>query len=206
MANQLLAEASEHYLEVKKDSPKHVRVMQLGEELKLKMLEDPGFRAFVGLPPRAEPQASFAGVSATTTSAPAVVSVNAETQQLLDRLAQNPAVVRHYSERIQPILMNRCSQSGCHSNSQTETAFIVLRPRGKNQSETTIANLRTVLQQIEAGAPQGGGKLIKYATTAHGNQKKPGIALHESKLANELINWIQLVRNPVFPAVGAAQR
>lgn len=113
-------------------------------------------------------------------------------------MAQSPEIARLFSERVQPILVNRCSQAACHG-SQSTNALKLTPPFGSSAARQSTANLNSVLQQLTR---EGGdvARLLRYATQPHGIQPAPAIALTETKLIQELESWIALVRNPVIQA------
>jgi hypothetical protein len=197
MVNQLLDEAVLHYREVAKQAGDHPRVKQLAVELKSQMLEVPEFRSYLGLAPISELVSRPTPAVNSAAAASPVVSASSTL-----RVVQHPQVVQNFSERIQPILMNRCSQAACHGI-QSQQRFQITEPYAKSSAETSSANLSSTLEQV-AESSNSISPLMIYATKAHGLQRKPGIAVTESGLIAELSNWIQFVQNPVVSAEGSS--
>ncbi len=188
--NQLLVHAIDHFEEVERQSPNHPSVKQLGAELQQKILGDESFRATAGLPPLTT--STFATSSPKTVNSVALASASSQ-------IAGHPQVGVYFNDRIQPILMNRCSQSACHG-ATSSNSLRLLEPRGNAYARVSSENLKQVLALVapdESGAP----RLLSFATKAHGTQRLPAIALTETPLIEELKKWIRFSENPVIPAV-----
>ncbi|MEZ6135038.1 MAG: hypothetical protein R3C53_09035 [Pirellulaceae bacterium] len=207
LTHGLRNEAVLHYGEVAKQAAGHPRVKQLAIEIKLKLLEVPEFRTFVGIEPVAGPPSLVQRSGAKQLGSPTqpgggsdVVSasgtLSADTLQM--NVVQHPQIVQQFSSRVQPILINRCSQAACHG-SQGSNALRLVAPFGRSSNELSSQNLASVLEQISPTSDQL-SPLLAYATTAHGLQRKPGIEVTESTLITELRNWIGFVQNPVVTA------
>ena len=191
LQNRLLVHAIDHFAEVEKHSPNHPAVNQLGAELQQKILSDEQYRAFAGLPVL---NAAPAVAAREPKAADSVLTASANAQ-----LAEHPQIAVYFNDRVQPILMNRCSQAACHGAASTN-ALRLIEPRGNAYARVSSENMKRVLALIdpdEAGTP----KLLSYATKLHGPQRLPGIALSESTLIDELKKWIHFSQNPVVPAV-----
>ncbi|MEM7478965.1 MAG: hypothetical protein AAF483_28615, partial [Planctomycetota bacterium] len=194
ISNGLLAEAADHYKAVAKEHPNHPRVKQLAQELKSKMLAVPGFREFLGLPPeKSAPVQQLNRIASDQTDASVAMASGFKAAMM------HPEIGARFSLRIQPILMNRCSQSACHG-SQGKSDLTLLAPYRSNYEKMTTSNLQSVLSQLSTDKKEI-SPLLKYATTAHGIQRQPGISITETGLLQELTNWIQFVQNPVTSAV-----
>ena len=190
LQNRLLAQAIEHFAEVEKQAPSHPAVTQLGAELQQKILSDEKYRSFAGLP--ALKVAPPVAVSPTKTDGVSQAGVNTQ-------VVEHPQVAVYFNDRVQPILMNRCSQAACHGASATNSLRL-FEPRGKAYARVSVENMKQVLALIEPDE-SGSPKLLSFATTPHGPQRLPGIAISESTLIDELKNWIRFSQNPVVPAV-----
>ena len=186
--HDLLSRAAEHYEAVTKLYPNHRSVIQLSAELESKMLADPEFRQFIGLPPQVP-----------------VVSAPPEGQQpevvaavSFDTGTVHPLVKQRFALRIQPILRNRCGLAACHG-ALAKSEFQLREPYAKAAQRITSENLQGTLRYV-IGTNDDPSQLVRYATTAHGIQEKPGISANEVMLTNELTAWVALVRNPVVSA------
>jgi hypothetical protein len=193
LQNQLLRQATEHYLEVVKQNADHPAVKQLGAELEQKILADEKFRVYVGLPPLT-PAPSLTAASSTESRAVTTASATSS-------LAAHPEVAMRFNDRVQPILLNRCSQAACHGTS-SDNALRLIEPVGKAFARVSSENMKHVLALIKP-IPDGTPKLLHFATKPHGLQREPGIALAETMLIEELKAWIRFSENPVVPAVAS---
>ncbi len=200
LVNNLLSQATEHYAETAKRAPDHARVKQLAVELADRLARDVEFREFMGLPPLASaPPPSVAPYGANASAAAAVVTASAYDSSV----AKHPEIARRFIERVQPILMNRCSQSACHG-AHSANKLRLLEPYSKTNARTSTENLASVLGQISHRQNEL-SPLVHFATQPHGTQKAPAIAVTESQLLAELHNWIEFARNPVVSAVVSDQ-
>lgn len=223
LSNGLLPQAAEHFSVVAQRNPNHPRVKQLGVELEEQLLRDEAFRKYLGMAPLTP--------AATVTTPSRIVSKNAATSAAVVTAstfeggsagypeAGHPEVVQRFTQRVEPILLSRCSQAACHGVRSTN-ALRLLEPFGRTHARTTSDNLVSVLQQIDgatsavaagdgaAGAVEAGegaavglSPLLQYATRAHGTQPAPAIPFTETRLVQELQGWIDFVHNPVVAAV-----
>jgi hypothetical protein len=202
MVNGLLEQAVEHYSQVAKHSPDHPRVKQLAVELERRLLQDPLFRQYLGLAPHptAVSGASPTGASNRAPGADESSSVVSAGGLQNSDMAMHPEIAHYFSNRVQPILMNRCSQSACHGV-QSSNSLRLLEPYAKAYAQVTAANLTSVLAQISTN-PTELSPLVQYATRAHGIQRTAAIAVTETNLVRELQEWIEFARNPVSAASG----
>ncbi len=208
LLNNLLAHAAEHYTETAQSSPDHPRVRQLGLAIQERMLQDENFRRYLGMEPIASPAHTVQTASANppsasvapTAVAPAVVTTNTSGLGIVEtNISSHPEIARRFNERVQPILLNRCSQAACHG-AQSKNALRLTSPYASAASRITSENLASVLKQVSA-TPNQISPLMHFATNAHGIQPAPAIAQAERKLIQELENWTAFVQNPVITAV-----
>ncbi len=192
MVNDLLDHAAEHYSETARRAPSHPRVKQLASELADRISRDAEFRIFAGLPPLADPAQTRA--TKPNNSSPVVTASTFESGG-----GNHPEITRRFVERVQPILMNRCSQAACHGG-QSSSRMRLLEPYHRANTRTASENLTNVLEQISLST-HALSPLEQYATRPHGTQTSPAIALTETGLLTEIRNWIDFVRNPVVTAV-----
>ena len=198
LQNKLIVQAIEHYSVVEKAAPDYPLVKQLGVELEQKILGDEKFRVFAGLAPLAEAKSVSTQIAASgsTSTDPARANAQASSTTMV---TDHPQIAVYFNDRVQPILMNRCSQSACHGVA-SKNELRILEPVGTAYSRVSSENLRSTLTQLTRDA-SGTPKLLSFATKPHGLQRQPAIALTETKLIEELKNWIQFSENPIVPAV-----
>ncbi len=187
----LIKHAAEHFLEVNKVESDDPRVRQLGVELRDKILADDEFREFAGLGPKP----STTEISPATTSLVSIASAQ-------EMPTLHPLAVSQFTERVQPILINRCSQAACHGFSSTNRLKLY-DPKGRNGSRVTSENLRQVLGLLSNKTPME-TELIRKAIQSHGIQKAPAISPAETDLLLALQAWVSFVKNPVVTANGSA--
>lgn len=199
LRNGMLDQATQHYQEVARRAGEHPRVKQLALQLERQLLEEPGFREFLGLAPIEQQQAANPSLAAPSLAAQKPSSSVTTASSYLSDVAFQPEIAARYSQKVQPILMNRCSQAACHG-AQSQNALRLLEPYGQQYARMSSENLRSVLGQIDSQIDQL-PRLIEYATKPHGIQRAAAIALTEVQLLSELRNWIEFVRNPVVAAV-----
>jgi hypothetical protein len=114
----------------------------------------------------------------------------------------HPHVVERFGERVQPLLISRCSQAACHGG-QAENRLRLINPNSKFFAQTSADNLASLLPFTQPDANEV-VPLLAYATQAHGLQRQPGVAITEASVVAELQAWVELVHNPVVTAVAAA--
>ena len=197
LLNGLLDEATAHYQLVAQSHGEHTRVKQLGKELEKKLLEIPGFRAYLGLAP-IEKQSPVVTASAVVPASDDGQSVD------IISTTMHPEIAALYSRKVQPILMNRCSQAACHGT-QTKTGLMIKQPYAREFARISTENLASVLKYVRRESKEI-SPLLKYATKAHGIQKQAAISVAETQLLKELSEWIQFVQNPVVSAVAVHER
>ncbi len=212
----LLEESILHYQRVSAVAGDHPRIRQLGVAIRQRILEDPEFRTYVGLDPRApspsqpgsQPYAttsavqpaSFPADSAAAEDADAAV---ADRRAAIEAALQNRGVALAFNQTIQPILLNRCSQAACHGPGST-TQWHLERPYRGHESEVTERNLRATLVFAVGSATPTDAPLLRRATQAHGTQRAPAISRAERYLIGQLEAWVRSAANPVVSAEASA--
>ena len=198
LANSLLSEAADHYQAAKKLKPKSPHVQRLAVDLKNKMLAEPAFRQYLGLPPVASGSAHSVASSKSATL-PSSDSGSKVATVSYESLVGNPVVATQFAQHIQPILMNRCSQAACHGYA-SKNDFKLLELSRKDHRQLTEKNMKSVLRFVAADDSMN-SVLLELATKAHGIQPRPGIEVREKELLSVLENWVKFVQNPVSSAV-----
>lgn len=199
--NDLSLEAIYHFEQVSQRHPDHPYVRKLGLELKQHLLTEPEFRSHLGLAPldTSDSNSAVAQVENASNSvvpASALDSAGAQGEQLLT----HPEVANFFAQRVQPILLNRCSQSGCHGGIGN-TDLRIRQPYKAEHARITAENLQSVLGH----ARDDEQRFLKYAMTAHSTLRKPAIAVTETQLINILSGWLEFAKNPVMSAVATSE-
>lgn len=102
------------------------------------------------------------------------------------------ALLRHFSSRVQPVLLNRCALAHCHGHA-ADNGFALRRVPGISQQprDITIHNLTATMQYM-AGSTPDETELIRRATTAHGKSTSKLLTI-SAKQRNLLAIWIGAV-------------
>ncbi len=201
LLNGLLSQAAEHYTIVVRSNANHPRVKQLGVELEEQLLHDQGFREYLGLGPPVQPATSADSPArsqvAPPPSQPSVVTAST----FATPSGLHPDIAKRFASRVEPILLNRCSQAACHGV-QGSSSLRLLEPYGKTHAQTAAGNLASVLKHVP-NDPNQIAPLLHFATHAHGIQREPALTATDPKLIQELQDWVGFVRNPVVSAVAS---
>lgn len=200
----LADEATLHYEKVAEKHAADPRVVQLRLQLEKKLLELPGFREFLGLKPKPVQRDSAVVTASAVESAGQGVSsqdANAVTAGGVSVAAtvMHPEIAAVFSRKIQPILVNRCSQAACHG-AFAKNKLVLHEPYARAYAKMSEKNLASVLKQVSANENEI-SPLLKYASSPHGLQRQAAISVTETQLLTELRNWIQFIQNPVVSAV-----
>lgn len=203
LANDLPNQAIEHYRLVAEQAADHPRVKQLAVELRKNLLADGAFRAYLGLAPQGQPDAhpatELVEQGAVEKVPTPVVPVSAASGNAA-QAAMHPQIAAKFTQRIQPILLNRCSQAACHG-ALGKNALRITEPYRAAYARITSDNLRNVLAYAETDGQAGIPVLLKFATQPHGIQREAAIGLTETQLLKDIGDWLEFVKNPVVPAV-----
>ncbi len=91
----------------------------------------------------------------------------------LDRMTQQlaPGVAELFTQTVQPILVNNCMTSGCHSRPERSEYYLLRPPHEQRPGRRlTQRNLYETLKWIDLNQPDR-SPLIQAATNPHGGQK-----------------------------------
>jgi len=91
----------------------------------------------------------------------------------LDRLVRTmpPGVVEHFKVTIQPLLLNNCTNAGCHGAQSTTKFTLVRLPLGNSSSlRLTQRNLFSTIEQLSPKSP-GESPLLTQSLHAHGGAR-----------------------------------
>ncbi len=108
------------------------------------------------------------------------------------------SVAQDFTRRVQPLLMNKCANAGCHGGGTDSSFQLASAHRG---SSPTIAerNLAAVLKQIDLAQPAKSPLLINVVGS-HGNLNTP---LFRGRLGAQqldiLRSWVSAAANDVSP-------
>lgn len=104
--------------------------------------------------------------------------------------------VEHFTRRVQPILVNNCTNGGCHRTGGAE-AFQLNRAwiHGMADRRSTFANLAAVLAAIDQEAPES-SPLLEAAGQPHAGMKQALFAGRHAELKAQLEAWVMGVAQP----------
>ncbi|MCC7087175.1 MAG: hypothetical protein IT427_19405 [Pirellulales bacterium] len=124
----------------------------------------------------------------------------------LNRLSRSlPAgAVEHFIESVQPILMNSCSNAGCHGPA-AKSRYALIRPAANGRITprgTSQRNLFNTMEWLDHQRPTE-SDFLTMAREPHGG--KPAGALAENSLQyQQLVNWVRLATEAKTDAVSTA--
>jgi hypothetical protein len=110
----------------------------------------------------------------------------------LDRLVRGlpPKTIEHFTQSVQPLLLNSCAGSGCHGPTST-TAFRLERiPQGDSGGRRlTQRNLAAVMEYVDRANPAA-SRLLTIPTSPHGAGKTPIFSERQSAQLKRLADWV----------------
>jgi hypothetical protein len=168
----LLEQASEQVLTAMRVEPNHAGIDALLRQIRA--AGDKGADAAGQTPPRA---------ADTLRAAPL---------DELDQLARSvpqPALAM-FASRVQPLLINRCGGSACHTGHRAGAFRLLEPPRGGTYfRRLTLRNLQTTLAQVNLEVPDE-SPLLATPQKAHGPTNVVVISGQSDQLYRQLREWI----------------
>ncbi len=107
-------------------------------------------------------------------------------------------VAQTFTRHVQPLLMNKCANSGCHGGSGTSTFQLMSAHRG---SSPTIAerNLAAILRQVDFSKPSS-SPLLAAADGTHGNLTNPIFRGRSGSAQIEVLRrWVKAAAVDIAP-------
>ena len=121
-----------------------------------------------------------------------------KTEKKLDKneaLAEGlpPGALEKFTRKIQPLLVNNCTTSGCHQSSSAQT-FQLNRAmlHGMSNRRTTLANLSAAVALIDRSNPQH-SRLLEIPGDIHAGMQQPIFGPRQKEQTRQLSEWIALV-------------
>jgi hypothetical protein len=133
-----------------------------------------------------------------------VVDVAAEvlSPQVTDSIADLPAgAVERFTRKVQPVLVNSCTTSGCHqagSNATFQLDRAVLR--GLSNRRTTMNNLAAALALVDRERPNE-SPLLTVPRRSHGGMKGPVFGPRHEAAFRHLYEWVAMVTEQTDPSI-----
>ncbi len=133
-------------------------------------------------------QASFQADVETDTPSPL------QAKTVVDDLPSE--VIARYTSQVQPILLNRCGQAGCHGwKSENGLKFDHRGSALPVSAAMTRRNLQEVLDWLESPGSHS-IPLLRYATSAHGGVSDAPLADRDRNLIDLIRRWAKEVSTP----------
>jgi hypothetical protein len=122
-------------------------------------------------------------------------------QAPMDLTELPPGVVERFTRKVQPVLVNSCTASGCHAvggtaKFQLDRAVLL----GMSNRRTTMNNLAATLSLVDREKPQHSA-LLTVPRQTHGGMKGPVFGPRREAAFRHLFEWVELVTaNTATPA------
>ena len=102
-----------------------------------------------------------------------------------------PELIKAYTARIQPLLLNRCGAGHCHGHATTSKFQLHRVPRRRNPPrDITLRNLAATLQQLDRMQPEN-SPLLTWGQKAHGQMRSKVLAVRNPKQQKLLAAWLK---------------
>jgi hypothetical protein len=113
-------------------------------------------------------------------------------------------VVEMFTRKVQPVLVNNCSLSGCHQTGgklsfQLDRALL----RGEANRRTTMHNLEAALALVDRAHPDQ-SPLLTVPRKTHGGTAGPIFGPRQQQAFNHLVDWVALIVPPPETAAPVA--
>jgi hypothetical protein len=104
-----------------------------------------------------------------------------------------PGAVEKFTRKVQPLLVNNCTTTGCHQAGgkqvyQLDRAVL----HGLSNRRTTLSNLAATLALINRDAPQL-SLLLTVPRTEHADMKQPILGSRQDQQFRQLEEWVAIV-------------
>ena len=112
--------------------------------------------------------------------------------ELLEQLGTEQ--IERFTLNVQPLLLNRCANSGCHSP-RAGTSLVLLRAASSHSltRRLTEQNLGSTLLQLNREQPLE-SPLLRQARSAHGGASEAPLTEHDVRQFQLLADWVSSVR------------
>ncbi len=118
----------------------------------------------------------------------------AELRELENQMRELPVgVVERFTRKVQPILVNSCTASGCHQ-AGCEQDFQLDRAvlHGLANRRITLRNLVATLSLIDFESPQD-SELLSIPRRSHGGMNRPIYGTRQEAQLRQLFDWAEMV-------------
>ncbi len=115
------------------------------------------------------------------------------TEEELAKANLSLEAVAYFSNRVQPLLLNRCGNSGCHrSSSGSKWQLTHMGSHVRPPARMTKLNLLATISLVNR-ANYMESDLVKYATNPHGGKAEAPLKRGDDAAVESLIEWIKEV-------------
>jgi hypothetical protein len=117
-----------------------------------------------------------------------------ELRELEAKIEELPSgVVERFTRKVQPLLVNNCTASGCHRPGGTQS-FQLDRAvlHGLSNRRITLRNLVATLELVNRNSPQQSA-LVTVPRRTHGGMKRPVIGPRQENQLVLLFEWVGMV-------------
>jgi len=142
---------------------------------------------------------------ASASGSPIPRTSNDELDELVNKLPEG--TVETFTTTVQPLLLNRCSRSGCHGPRSKKTFRLEHLPGGRPLTRRiTQRNLETLLKYVDREDPSQ-SSLLTRPLNAHGGGGEVPFAARDAAKYQQLVQWVERLTAPQPerqpPTVGA---
>jgi hypothetical protein len=106
-----------------------------------------------------------------------------------------PGAVETFTNNVQPLLLNYCARSGCHSSPSSAMRLERMPPNRHSGRSTTQRNLSAVLAVINRDNPPG-SKLLTVPIRPHGGSDRVIFTDRQQSQYKQLVHWVYQVAGP----------
>ncbi len=110
-----------------------------------------------------------------------------------------PGAVERFTRKVQPLLVNSCTASGCHrpggkQDYQLDRAVLY----GLSNRRITLRNLVATLELVNRDSPQQ-SELVTVPRRTHGGMKRPVFGPRQQARLTQLVDWIGQIAEISLP-------
>ena len=180
MQQRLFDEAAEEIAAARRADPAHPKIPLMQTRLRLTQ--------------QAATAPKVAAYTSTTATRPGDKAHEIASRKL------SPSSVADFTQHIQPLLLNNCTGSGCHS-AQSSTAMRLERlPINRYTGrKSTQRNLQSVLSQIDRSNPLA-SRLLTAPLEPHGGAKQAIFSDRQQSQYAQLVRWAHQLSGSTPPA------
>jgi hypothetical protein len=117
-----------------------------------------------------------------------------------------PETVERFARKVQPLLVNNCTASGCHqAGGKQEFQLDRAVVHGLSNRRLTLRNLVATLELIDRDAPAE-SDLLRVPRRVHGGMDRPVFSSRQEGRIAQLSDWVALVTESDLPNQRIASR